>query len=155
MITPLRGNLGWQQGKYLDDKTEIIFYFDTDGEKEQSVRKTMQSVPSFWFFCFLLLLSAWPPISDAAQISYPGTAIWCAQKCGNPHNVEVGKKYGLGETLELICSSRRGTPRVSVCQGIVTIEEWEYNLGPGDLFAISRWKRQTYKDHYRGLWLLR
>ena len=63
------------------------------------------------------------------------------RKCGNPDNVEVWEEVGikrdLGSRLFLPGEEPPGFPFAKV---LVTVEEWEYNFGPGRFIRYLRFE---------------
>ena len=63
------------------------------------------------------------------------------KKCGNPDNVEVWEEVGikrdLGSRLFLPGEEPPGFPFAKI---FVTVEEWEYNLGPGSFIRYLRFE---------------
>jgi hypothetical protein len=104
------------------------------GRKEQSVRKTMRISSIFLILLFLVASSA--SASDftcGSDIISPGDRKFdVLRKCGNPDNVEVREevriKRDLGDHLFL---PGEEPPGFLFAKELVTVEEWEYNLGPG------------------------
>jgi len=65
------------------------------------------------------------------------------RKCGNPANVEVWEEVRIGSSLLVPGDEPRRIP--SILKEYVTIEEWEYNLGPGRLIRYLRFENGILK----------
>ena len=65
------------------------------------------------------------------------------RKCGNPANVEVWEEVRIGSPLLVPGNEPRRIP--SILKEYVTIEEWEYNLGPGRLIRYLRFENGILK----------
>jgi hypothetical protein len=102
--------------------------------KEQQMNKTVQI--GFAVLVFLLWVAVIASASDfrcGSDIISPGDRKFdVLRKCGNPDNVEVRQelriKRDLGAHLFLPGEEPRG---FVFAKELVTVEEWEYNLGPG------------------------
>lgn len=98
------------------------------------MRKTM----SISFALLILLLLATSGVSDSdfrcgSNIISPGDRRFdVLRKCGNPDNVEVREEVRIKRDLgaRLILPGEE-PPGFLFAKVLVTVEEWEYNLGPG------------------------
>ena len=60
------------------------------------------------------------------------------RKCGDPVYVEVREEVRVGSSLLLPGEEFRRIP--SIVKELVTIEEWEYNFGPGQFIRYLRFE---------------
>jgi len=99
-----------------------------------------------------LLPASRPPISDAVHhIISPGTANFdVLRKCGNPDNIEAREEVRIKrEPWNHVFLPGEEPPGFLFAKELVTVEEWEYNLVSGRLFAISHLKKaDSIKIHH-------
>jgi hypothetical protein len=117
---------------------------------EQNLNGIGKKMKTSWFFCLLIIFFLWAAPSQVLPADFRcGSSIIdigarkseVQRKCGEPASVEtweaVRYKGSLGSRPVL---PDEDLSRPFLVKELVTIEEWEYNLGPGQFIRYLRFE---------------